>query len=208
MKAILFDFDGTLVDSITPALKHVNDMLKERSQPPLTQDDYLQLRKLPYRQALDRLGISFWQVPTIALQIRKRLTQEIEHFRLYPGMNDMLNQLKASGYDLFILTSNTKKNVEQFLHTNHLSLFTDVFSEKNIFGKGITLGILMKKNGWKSQDIAYVGDEVRDIEAAQQNRVPVVSVTWGLQAEEVLSMHKPDYLAKTPADLLTWLTTR
>lgn len=47
----------------------------------------------------------------------------------------------------------------------------------------------------------YVGDEVRDIEAAKRAGVPVVGVAWGFQTAKALESARPQFVAKTPEDL-------
>jgi len=56
-------------------------------------------------------------------------------------------------------------------------------------------------------DTFYIGDETRDIDAAQQCNIPSIAVAWGFNSEQTLMRSKPSYLAKTPHDLLRIIST-
>jgi phosphoglycolate phosphatase len=49
--------------------------------------------------------------------------------------------------------------------------------------------------------VMYIGDEVRDIDAAKKAEVAAVSVTWGYNTEEVLTKNNPKIIIKTPSEL-------
>lgn len=52
------------------------------------------------------------------------------------------------------------------------------------------------------QHTFYIGDETRDIDAAKQNGIHSIGVTWGFNSEKILAQHQPDYIARKPEDLL------
>jgi len=53
-----------------------------------------------------------------------------------------------------------------------------------------------------TEDVIYIGDEVRDIEAARAAGIKIASVTWGYNLESILTENKPDYIVTQPRDLL------
>ena len=59
----------------------------------------------------------------------------------------------------------------------------------------------MKSFHLKPVDIVYIGDEVRDVEAAKAMGVKIVSVTWGFQSKQILERGEPDYIAEKPKEL-------
>ena len=105
-----------------------------------------------------------------------------------------------------ILSSNSKENIEKFLQANSLEIFDFIHSEENILGKGKALGNLLKTHRLKNNEVIYVGDEVRDIEACKENGVKIISVTWGFNKKDILKKSKPDYIVDKPRKILKILS--
>jgi phosphoglycolate phosphatase len=61
---------------------------------------------------------------------------------------------------------------------------------------------VLKKQKIDKTEAIYVGDEIRDIEAAQKVGMKIISVTWGFNAKESLQKFHPDALADTPDEFL------
>jgi phosphoglycolate phosphatase len=107
--------------------------------------------------------------------------------------------LNKRGYRLGILTSNSSNNVKSFLRRNNLEYFDFIHSESNLFGKDKVL----KRLKVRLNNLVYVGDETRDVEAGKKCGVKVVAVTWGLSTKEPLFKSRPDWLISDPNELLT-----
>jgi phosphoglycolate phosphatase len=84
-----------------------------------------------------------------------------------------------------------------------LNIFDFINTSIRIWGKSKGLKNLISKNGFAVEDIVYVGDETRDIDAAKKVGVRVAAVTWGYNSYEKLASHNPDYIIQKPQDLLT-----
>lgn len=109
-------------------------------------------------------------------------------------------------YFVGILTSNTTENVEHFLHKHGLKqFFSDVRSEFQVFGKHTSLKKIVRFHKIKKQQIIYVGDETRDIEASNKARIKSVGVTWGFNSEQALSRFKPFGIANSPQDIVNYV---
>ncbi|MCX6820719.1 MAG: HAD hydrolase-like protein, partial [Candidatus Aenigmarchaeota archaeon] len=71
-----------------------------------------------------------------------------------------------------------------------------------LLGKARRIKAIMKKHGYGRADVVYVGDEVRDIEAARKVGVKVIAVGWGINKSRRLKAEKPDFFVRTPVQLL------
>jgi len=71
-----------------------------------------------------------------------------------------------------------------------------------LFGKGRALRRILRAEGVASAEAVYVGDEVRDIEAARSVGVTAVAATWGFQSEGILRASNPDHIITEPRQLL------
>lgn len=118
-------------------------------------------------------------------------------------MKEALIDLKNAGHHLGIITSNSKDNVTEFLKVNELdNLFEFIYSGITIFGKTTIINNVLRQKQLKLEEVIYVGDETRDIEASKKSNIKVIAVTWGFNSPEVLAKQKPNYLIHHPSELL------
>jgi len=200
-QVIIYDFDGTIADTLHAAVAIYNRMAHEKGFRVVDENNLEFLRGKEARAVLKELGMSMYQVPSLILRGRRELKHSIENLRIFPGMGDLLNKLKSRGYKQGILTSNSEENVRAFLRKNAIDIF-DFIHSGSIFGKGRALKKTMKENHFAPQEVIYVGDETRDIEAAKSAGVKIVSVSWGYNSKEVLEKNNPDWLISRPEELL------
>lgn len=203
MRVIAFDFDGTIADTLEALWRIGNQLAPTFGYQPVTPDQFQQLRYLHPREILRRSNIAAWKLPFLLRQIRRELKQEVRSLRLIPGIKEALIALAQLDYRLGIVTSNSQVNVELFLQVHDLAdIFSFIDSEPKVLGKANTLRRLLKREQLSQEQVIYVGDEVRDIEAAQQNQIRVIAVTWGFNAPEVLAAQAPDDLVHHPQELV------
>ena len=93
------------------------------------------------------------------------------------------------------------ENVSLFLNKHKLTCFKHIDSDQSLFGKDKVIANFLKKYQIKNEEAIYVGDEVRDIEAAHKAKIKIMAVTWGFNYEEVLKQNSPDYLVNQPKQI-------
>lgn len=121
-------------------------------------------------------------------------------------MAEVIRKLHAEGHELFIVSSNSLHNVRHFLHKNELhTYFLEIYGGVGMFGKAPALRRLLKEQNIELADAIYIGDELRDIEAAQSINLRIIAVTWGFARHRDLENAEPSGLADTPADILRLL---
>lgn len=205
-KVVVFDFDGTIADTIDTALKIYNNISKKYDCKPVDPQEKDFLRNKKPQEILKSYGLTLFKLPFIMMHLRKELHQQIAKVSLIKGMDVVLRAIKQKGFTVGILTSNSKENVKLFLEKNQLlDMFDFIYSSKNIFGKDKDILKLLKERNISKKSIIYVGDETRDIEAAKRVSIPIISVTWGVNTKQVLEKSMPDYIVDTPDELLKCL---
>lgn len=202
-KVILFDFDGTIADTYQAITTITNQLSTEFGYKALNQEELFLIKNLSSREIVKLSEISVFKLPFLIRRVRSELSKEIAQLDLIKGIDQVLLKLKQLGYVLGIVTSNNKENVDIFLTKNKLThLFDYVYSDTAIFGKHRVINQVIREHRLAKSDVIYVGDETRDIRSARKSQIPVVSVTWGFNAREILNDNQPDYLIDHPVELL------
>ncbi|MBE9093917.1 HAD-IA family hydrolase [Tychonema sp. LEGE 07203] len=201
-KVIIFDFDGTLADTIDILLSITNRLSAEFGFKPATKEEVAQLSNLTSWQILKYSGISLFKFPLLIRKLRAELRSEISDVQLFPGIKEVLLELKKRGFQLGIITSNSRENVLAALENNNLQdIFTFIYSGST-FGKHKVINKWLKKEKINPKEVFYVGDEIRDIDAARKTGIKIIAVGWGFNSQEVLALHHPDFLIERPQQLI------
>jgi phosphoglycolate phosphatase len=204
---ILFDFDGTLADSLPLQKQAFSELARQNGWPEISEDDFRKLRRLSLKDALLELKIPLWRVPGLLKAGQKLLHQRWGEAKVFPGISEALDSLSQSGFQLGIVTSNTTSAVDIVLkNANIQEYFSFVVAEPHLWGKANRLRKLVKQHGWNTNRIWYVGDEVRDLEAAQDTGLTGIGVTWGLNDAEILA-NTGAPIVDTPQNLVHWIQT-
>ena len=189
---ILFDFDGTIADSISAGLEIINSHAEKYGYKKLDGDIKTHFSAL---QLVKMAEIKLWKLPYLVYQLKKKLSEKSDELKVLPEAPELIKKLNNDGYELGILTSNSFKIVKAFLKKYELdSYFSFLRTDVSLFGKKKALSKAKKEINKK---IIYIGDELRDIEACRKNNIPIVSIPWGLNSFEALETHNPGLVAKT-----------
>ncbi len=200
MKKLIFDFDGTLVAS-GPLI--YASLVNYTAKSHLT---WSQLRDLPSTEVVSALGISKLDLPKLILKVRTEFKSKLFEQPIISGIAEALRELKQFGHSLHIVSSNSEENISEFLKIHGIrELFDDVTSFFTIFGKAHGIEKLLSKLRCELEEAIYIGDETRDIEAAKKVGIKSLAVTWGYNSERVLTTFRPDYIAKTPEEMVVIL---
>lgn len=199
----IFDFDGTLADTLEASIQIYQELAAQHGLTPLEASELPALREMGAKQVLAHLGISKFRVPSLLLQGRKLLRQRLLEIPLIVGMEETLKTLRERQPNLGILTSNSTENVELFLKVHGLShYFEFISSTSKLSGKHKHLRAIARTFSVPTSHLLYIGDEIRDIKAAKKAGTRSVAVTWGFNSPQSLSNEHPDHLVNTPAELL------
>lgn len=202
VETVIFDFDGTLANSVDLIFELYNIHADEFGYLPIKRTEFSALRKMGYANAMRLKKIKARKLPKIAMVLSKEMHGKMDVVEPYVGIVDTLNRLKDDGYSIGVLTSNQASLVQEFFNKHSFPEFDFVVSEKTIFGKHKALKRIIKSYGLDKEKVIYVGDEPRDVAASHKVGVRAIGVVWGLAGEEGFEKNKPDYSAKTPVELL------
>lgn len=190
---LVFDFDGTIADSLAVSVDIANEIGPHFGLPSIDESQLQQLKGLSLREFLQEANLHWSQVPELAIRARAAFKKHLNRVEPIAGMPELIESLAQQSCPMHILTSNTRSNVQAFLKKHDIQGFGRIISPRNIHGKGASLKKLCTQFGYTPDQALMIGDELRDIQAAQQAAVPVVAVTWGLNSESLLRSTKPTH---------------
>ena len=194
-KYIVFDFDGTIVDTFK-VIKNIAKIELGASE-----NDFELLRNEGLKSLINKKKVPFWKLPKLTLKVLSKLRNK-SNINLFPDITELISKLK-NNYKLGIVSSNSKQNIFKTLKKYKIeNLFEFVYSDSSIFGKHLVLKRMCRKYNINPEDITYVGDEDRDIVAAKKIKIKNIAVTWGFNSEERLNKVAPDFIVNTPLQIL------
>lgn len=202
IKYIAFDFDGTLVDSKQVFIQAYNQVAAQWGYRQLEQDSIALLKKMPLAERFKYLDIPLYKVPFLTRSFMKRYRQALHQVLLTEGMQAVLAELRHRGLQVAILSSNQEGIIRQFLKNQEISHIKSVYCSANLFGKARLLGNFLKTYRLHQDEVLYIGDELRDIEACRKTGVRIVWVGWGYDEAALVQQARPDFVAHTPAEIL------
>lgn len=200
MAATIFDFDGTIADSFD----YIAGFLAEAAgQPALSVEQKQQLRGQSMASIGRQFGLSWWHLLRLFFKGRRQMQSAIDQVEPFETIPDIIKKLHAEGHELFILSHNTVANIHKFLHHYKMhTYFLEVYGGVGLFGKASALRKLLKDQKIEKENALYIGDELRDVQAAQSINLRVIGVTWGFARPADLEALEPTALASEPNDLI------
>ena len=205
LRAAIFDFDGTIADTFEQVVGILNGLSGEFGYRSAAAGEVDELRGMSARDVAKRLGVRWHKIPAIVTRARNELSQAMVKIQPFEGMPAALAELRRRGVLVGLLTSNTRKNVELFLEYHPLEL-DFVSTGSGLWSKHRRLAKLVRQYKLKRDQTAYIGDEVRDLEAARTLRIRAVAVGWGYTKPALLAAQKPDALVMKVPDLVETLS--
>lgn len=200
MNAIIFDFDGTIADSI-PVVIEIAHKITHRPEF-VDPNEVARLRSLGMLEVAKSLKLPRWQWPLFLVRGRRQMARRLHELQPFPGMPEALAALRAEGYQLFIMSSNSQHNVENFLVQHGLGgYFNRVYGGIGMLGKARALKKIVRHEHLQTEKTIYVGDEPRDIDASKAAGMACVAVGWGLNSPEMLSQHAPMVVVRQVSEL-------
>lgn len=202
-RTIIFDFDGTLADTLEESRRIYNHLATDYGLREVTTEELPELRHFSLLELIDHLGIPKRRVPSLLSRGTSLMRGNITRLPMIPGIGEVLPELRAKVGSFGILTSNASANVELFLDAHGVrGHFNFISSTSKLTGKSKHLRAIQKTFSLRPEEMLYIGDEIRDIKAAKKAGIAVAAVTWGFNSPEALAQAKPDHLLHRPGELL------
>ncbi len=202
IRHIIFDFDGTIADSMNLAVELYNRVADRYKFKIIREEEFAYLSNLSILEKCKYLNVSLVQIPRLGIELNKNYNKAVNSIQVCHGIKELIYELKQQNFKLSIISSNSNENIRKFLVKNNLDVFDGIYSAKNIFGKDKAINSFIRKQHLNKEEIIYIGDEYRDIVACKATNIKIISVTWGFDSFEMISSANPDYIVEKPADIM------
>ena len=201
MANYIFDFDGTIADSFSLACSILMNHAEYLGCKQLSTAELLTLKDMHAREVLKYLEVPFWRVALFVRKVRKITHERADEINIFPEWPMILKQLSLK-HKIGLISSNSHEAIEFVLRKHHiLNLFDFIYCNKPLFGKTRCLNKLIKQKAFNPTETYYVGDEVRDVEAAQAVKINSIAVSWGFNSSDRLKQTKPSQLISNFGEL-------
>ena len=206
IKAVVFDLDGTLLDTLRDLAEATNWALRQSGFAERTIDEIRMMvgngvRKLIER-ALGEKGSDRELCQHVLSDFKQYYVAHCETYTcLYDGVEQMLRQLLHEGYKLAIVSNKLQAGVSE-LHKTYFGQLIDVAAgERDGIRRkpapDMVMAVLKELDVVPSEAI-YVGDSDVDIATARNCNMPCISVLWGFRDRAFLTQHGATTFAETP----------
>ena len=198
VELIVFDWDGTLFDSVSQIVKSLKFAAEQFNQA-LTDDDAKSIIGLGLPEVAQVL---FPEVPELHQAILQSYSEHyVEHSIhdvWFDGVAEMLQDLAAQGIQLAVATGKSRKGLDRVLaqtQSHDIFVATRAASETKSKPDPLMLSEILSVVGVHPEQAIMVGDTSYDLEMAQNICMPSVGVTYGVHESHVLEKFNPIALA-------------
>lgn len=204
---ILFDLDGTLTDSMEGVIRSAQYMQEKMGMrvwefeelrfmvgPPLI-DSFTKEFAMPFAEAEKGIEVFRERYSTIGLFENK----------VFPGIVEMLEELKAKGKRMAVATSKKEDLAVRILEHFDIAKYMEVIGgdmrEAGRDNKAKVIDYVLETMQAEKDDVIMIGDRKFDIEGAHAIGIPCIAVEWGYGDREEFEAHGADIIAATTEDV-------
>lgn len=200
-KLVIFDFDGTLVDSASWFVRTLNELVPRHNFRQVSNAEVEALRGKTNREIIAELRVPRWRLAFIAADLRRRMAADAEAIQLFDGVEAIVEQLSAAGVKLAVVSSNSESNVRRILGGRTAGQFACFDCGAGLFAKAKRFRRVIRRIGFSAAETICIGDELRDIEAAHAVGASSGAVLWGYATAASLSRGRPTLVFQDVGEL-------
>jgi phosphoglycolate phosphatase len=191
-KLVIFDFDGTLADTFPWFLSVVDQVADAFNLKRIDRNRVDQLRGLEIINLLQTIDVPVWRLASIGAYIRRLMTNDVHRIPLFKGVDQLIEALSDKDVQIALVSSNSYQNVREILglkiadRINYFECGVSLFKKQTKFKK------VLANSGVSSHETICIGDEIRDLKAANAANIPFGAVSWGFTDIEALMALSPN----------------
>ncbi len=211
-KAVIFDLDGTLLDTLPDLKNSINEALKINGyNVSYTYEETMWLigsgTKMLCRRAINKFDPTDEEVERLFADFTRIYKErQLDETQLYKNVKNVLFSLKNDGFKVCVLSNKVEKNVVDILN-----FYLPDFSFDKVVGQRVNVPIkpdptslnnLIEELEITREEILYVGDSDVDMIVASNASIDYVGVTYGYRPIEMLKEYNPKYVVNDILEIL------
>ncbi|QSP93483.1 HAD-IA family hydrolase [Marinobacter salinisoli] len=207
IKAVIFDWDGTLVDSVDHIADSLHQAATELGYPELEREAYRDIIGLGMIEALGRLYPGIDRDEMLAIRERYAayfFSKVTTPQNVFEGMADVVSDIRRSGLGCSVATGKSRRGLESALTSSGLGAHFDITrcaDETRSKPDPKMLEEILEFYGLEPADAVMIGDTRYDLEMAQRIGMPAIGVEWGVHKRDVLGAYDPHAIVSSVPDL-------
>ncbi|SEQ24080.1 pyrophosphatase PpaX [Piscibacillus halophilus] len=206
IRTILFDLDGTLIDTNELIIESFKHTFKEHLNEDYSREDILQFMGPPLRDSFEKVNPNGVE-DMVATYRKHNLANHDLYVKSYDGVFETIQALHEKGYQMAIVTTKIRETALKGLELTHLDQFFDVVigldDVQNAKPDPEPVLKGMKALGGEPETTIMIGDNSHDIHAGQNAEMKTAGVAWSAKGKEFMEALNPDYILDHISDLLT-----
>ena len=206
---IIWDLDGTLMDTLEDLYLAVNHALRTFGMPERTFEEVRQfvgngVRRLMVLATPD--GEANTQFEAVFAEFKSYYVDHCQdHTGLYPGIAETLRTLKAQGKRMAVVSNKLQAGVDELYEVYFKDTIEVAIGERPEVARKPApdmVHLALEKLGVDASTAVYIGDSDVDVATARNSELPCISVLWGFRDKDFLIAHGATTFAERPADII------
>lgn len=212
INTVIFDMDGTVLDTLDDLTFSMNHVLEQFGMPPRTRKDYRAFFGNGVRYALEKAvpqGTSGEMIDRMLPVFKEHYNAHcLDHTKPYEGIPELMKELKEKGFKMAIVSNKIDSAVKELNERFFSKSVAAAIGERpGVRRKPApdTVREALKELNSSPEEAVYVGDSEVDAATAKNAGIPCISVLWGFRDEAFLRQNGAVLFAERPGDILNIL---
>lgn len=210
-KLVIFDLDGTLVNSIEDIADAANKVLKDNGLRTFEISEYYSFigngARTLITQVLDKENQSDENIDRLLMAFSKYYSENVcNKTKAYDGIKDVLTKLKSNGIKLAVASNkpheHTECIVKKIFGENTFDYITGNKAGLPHKPDPYIINVIMKLFNVSSNEVVLIGDSDVDIKAGKNASVMTIGCKWGFRTEKELIKAGADFVVDVPCEIL------
>lgn len=204
---ILFDVDGTILDTEYVMIRSLQLTLKKLKGTEVPVDELNYILGIPGKKAIERYVEDEQEEKEMLKEWNENVRRLNHHTHVFEGVRESIKELKSKGFVLGIVTSKTRDEMnnefKQFALDQYFNCIVTASDTTNHKPHPEPITKALKLLNKSPEKAVYIGDSIYDMRCAQQNHVLFALAKWGAVPNDIFS--EADLILEQPSNLLSFL---
>ncbi len=208
INTIIFDMDGTVLNTVDDLTVSMNYVYEKFGMPSHTPEEYKAAFGSGVRRAFEQTmpeGTEDETVNEMLPVFKKHYDKHcLDKTAPYEGIIELMNELKEKGYKMAIVSNKIDSAVKELQDKFFDGVCDVALGEKDGVRRKPAPDMVeeaMKILGSTKEESLYIGDSEVDLQTAKNSDLPCIAVLWGFRTKEFLEEHEADCFAREPSEV-------